>query len=66
MMNLWYDIKIKFVQRRISVRWSVHSTNNMPNDQTYGPDDDNMEEVFDVKDGDFAAGTIAFGAEGVD
>lgn len=38
----------------------------MPNDQTYGPDDDNMEEVFDVKDGDFAAGTIAFGAEGVD
>jgi hypothetical protein len=32
----------------------------MPDDDTYGPEDDKMPIAFEVKDGDFIQGSIGF------
>jgi len=32
MMNVWYDIQITFVKRKLSVKWSVHGNGNNPDE----------------------------------
>lgn len=64
MMNTWYDVQVKFIQRTIEVRWGVHAPGNMPDDETYGPEDDDMPLAFEVKDGDFSQGSVGFGVNG--
>jgi len=66
MMNIWYDISIRFVQRDLEVRWAVHSPGNMPDDKTFGPLDDDMPVALSTSDGFLSSGTIAFGTEGTD
>lgn len=61
---MWYDVQIKYVKRQIEVKFGLNSPSNKPDEKTFGPLDDQLPLVFEVKDGDFAQGSCGFATDG--